>query len=304
MDKKIMSFDEFTQEIVANIKDHLPVSFSNAEIQLSEVTKNNDVTLTGITIRDLDSNISPTIYLNQYYKKYMDGADMEYILSEIADVRVKHEVKESIDISCITDFNLVRDKIVPRLSSLEWNAELLKDKPHTDIADLAVTYHIIFSKNEAGVMSVPITHKLMETWCIDLHTLHELAVKNMTVISPSKFQSLSSMLAGLLPGFNVHDENVDPETDDMLYVITSDSKVNGAANILDPVLMSAVLDRFNDFYLIPSSIHEWLLVPANGVNPSILTSMVCDVNASEVSPGERLSSHVYRYTREDGLIAA
>ena len=97
MDKKIMSFDEFTQEIVANIKDHLPVSFSNAEIQLSEVTKNNDVTLTGITIRDLDSNISPTIYLNQYYKKYMDGADMEYILSEIADVRVKHEVKESID---------------------------------------------------------------------------------------------------------------------------------------------------------------------------------------------------------------
>jgi hypothetical protein len=70
-------------------------------------------------------------------------------------------------------------------------------------------------------------------------------------------------------------------------------------------MMDRILDKFgSDFYLLPSSIHEWILVSDTGLNPAFLTSMVREVNAGEVALEERLSSHVYRYTASEGLICA
>ena len=90
-----------------------------------------------------------------------------------------------------------------------------------------------------------------------------------------------------------------------MFILSSTEKLNGAANILDAGMMGRILDRFGeDFFLLPSSIHEWILVPSAGVNPDFLTSMVRQINADEVSLEDRLSSHVYRYTAAEGLICA
>ena len=304
MDK--MTFEQFTDAIVNNIKDYLPGGFADASVALQTITKNNDHKLTGLTIRSTSSNISPTIYLEQYCEEYKDGADIRNILSDIADVRLRHEVRDCFDIRQITDFGLVKDKIVPRLSSLEWNSDLLEIRPHTQIADLAVTYCIMLKADNTGVTSIPVTFQLMETWGVDVVTLHELAVRNLTRLFPTTFVSMSSMLRGLLPAIEEDDssDGLIPQ-DDMMFILTSDQKLNGAANILDKAMMDSILERFgSDFYLLPSSIHEWILVSDKELNPSFLTSMVQEVNAGEVALEERLSSHVYRYTASEGLICA
>ena len=41
-----MLFEEFTSEVAGKIREYLPTSFSNAEIDLKIVTKNNDKKLT------------------------------------------------------------------------------------------------------------------------------------------------------------------------------------------------------------------------------------------------------------------
>ena len=118
--------------------------------------------------------------------------------------------------------------------------------------------------------------------------------------------SMSSMLRGLLPSIEDDDSSDGLFTqDDMMFILTSEQKLNGAANILDKAMMDMILDKFgSDFYLLPSSIHEWLVLPDSGLNPAFLTSMVQEVNAGEVAIEERLSSHVYRYTASEGLICA
>ena len=169
-----------------------------------------------------------------------------------------------------------------------------------------VIYYVMLAQDETGVASIPVTFKLMETWEVEVDTLHELALQNLTRLFPTTFVSMSSMLRGLLPAIEDDDSSDGLFTpDDMMFILTSVQKLNGAANILDKAMMDRILDKFgSDFYLLPSSIHEWILVSDTGLNPTFLTSMVREVNAGEVALEERLSSHVYRYTASEGLICA
>ena len=90
---------------------------------------------------------------------------------------------------------------------------------------------------------------------------------------------------------------VPPATDDMLYVLSNEARLHGAAAILNKKIMDDITDKLGkDFFILPSSIHEVLIVPKNDrTDLKDLESMVRDVNASHVSPGERLSDHVYAY---------
>ena len=79
-----MTFDEFKENIVADIKDYLPEEYADAKVQIQDVVKNNDRQLSGLTIRTEDNNIAPTIYLEDFYKQYQDGADFGDIVQHFA----------------------------------------------------------------------------------------------------------------------------------------------------------------------------------------------------------------------------
>ena len=67
--------------------------------------------------------------------------------------------------------------------------------------------------------------------------------------------------------------------------------------------MKSVVKRVGEkFYVLPSSVHELLVVPSNiGMDVGQLKEMVTSINASEVALEERLSDNVYRYSTEKGL---
>lgn len=57
-----------------------------------------------------------------------------------------------------------------------------------------------------------------------------------------------------------------------------------------------------DFYILPSSIHEILLVPDNGDKAADdLRDMVREVNATQVSPEEKLTDNVYHYDSKEHI---
>ena len=69
---------------------------------------------------------------------------------------------------------------------------------------------------------------------------------------------------------------------------------------LDILLMNFA-DRLGwDFYVLPCSIHDVLLLPVSQMpNPDCLFSMVTDANHVIVSPVDILSDSVYYYNRRD-----
>ena len=60
-----------------------------------------------------------------------------------------------------------------------------------------------------------------------------------------------------------------------------------------------------DFWILPSSIHEVVLLPDGkyGEKAEELAVIVKDINDTQLAPEEILSYHVYRYSRLTGEIS-
>jgi len=311
---KRKSFEEFKVAVVDNIIDWLPERFSNAQVSLHVVTKNNNLKLTGLTIRTGGSNVVPTIYLEGFYEKYESGVEFNDILKKIAEARLEHEVKESFDIGQITDFEQCKDKIRPRLIGAEWNKELLKECPHILIEDLAVIFSIELGTNGDRSMSATVRNEMIDTWKMTADELYKVAVQNLSDFEEGTFVSINEIVAGMMLPELLEEYDGDREAAEQMlqflipdevsmYVLSNKTQIYGASIILNARMMETVIEKLgNDFYVLPSSVHECLVVPADKkFDASDLTRMVREVNATEVLPEERLSNRVYRYTVSEGI---
>ena len=306
-----MSLDEFAKIILEKIKEFLPDRYVDSDVRLQDITKNNDTKLKAVTITVPDSNISPTIYINSMYEQYQNGKPMEEILAQIASIQAEHDKDVSIDITSITDYDKVQGKISARLVNADNNQELLSQRPYTLVGnDLAVTYCVMLGENDNGSMSVPITNQLMENYGVTVEALHEAAVRNMEQLTPASFKSMNEVMAEMmLPSLiaecdgdreqaeQMLEAMMPPMEDGKMYVLTNEQKLNGAAIVLNDKIMDLVAEKVGeDFYILPSSVHELLVIPRDaGMEISELEKMVCEVNATQVSVEERLSDHVYAY---------
>lgn len=91
--------------------------------------------------------------------------------------------------------------------------------------------------------------------------------------------------------------------DDMMYILTNDSGINGAASLLYDGVIDEFAERFAaDVIVIPSSVHEVLLVPLKEeYDVSELNMLVKEVNNTIVDEEETLADNVYIYRRKNRI---
>jgi hypothetical protein len=128
----------------------------------------------------------------------------------------------------------------------------------------------------------------------------ENARANMEEKQPVRIQSMIEVLTemmGYVPAEMTASDN------GMMYVMTNETKINGAAAmILTDKLDEFAQDRGTNVFILPSSIHEILLVKDSGdMSVRDLENMVREVNATQVSPEEQLTDHVYHYDSKDHI---
>lgn len=126
-----MEYKNFLEQVKEQIKDFLPEKFADADVIVNQVVKNNDCVLDGLIIKTEESNMAPTIYLNPYFEQINDGAEFGDVLSMIAATYEKHYIDHDMDVSAVTDYERIKDKIVCKLINGEANEQFLQDKPHT-----------------------------------------------------------------------------------------------------------------------------------------------------------------------------
>ena len=293
----IMKFEEFAEKITEDILSYLPEEFKTSKVGLRKVTKNNDVVLTGLDITQEGSVITPTIHLESFYEKYIEGMSLEEILERIADLRVQTDVKTlGFDPDEIAEFDKVRDKIFPKLVNKDFNKTKLQDLVYTEFSeteDLAVIYAIEANvKTDAGMGSITITKQIFDRWDISLEELDRIAKEN--IAGTEKFQTLREAMIEMYGGVDL---GIIPEEETpWMYFLSNKSRINGSNVILNTQVLDEVAEKVGDFIIIPSSIHEVLIVPRNEeTDTSALNDMVNDVNTSTVSKDEWLSDKVYTY---------
>ena len=295
------------EAFAGTVKSAMEVTYGeDYRVSVQEVKKNNGLVLTGLTILKKDCNIAPTIYLNQAFEQYQEGRTLESICREFIRVYEEHKVQADFDVSCVTDFSKVQNRICYKLINAEKNEELLADAPHVMLEDLAVIVYILVSKDSEGTGTITIRNNMLSFWHVDTDTLYEMALINTQRLFRGSVQSMASVMTEILS--HKLDEESAQEFYDMMvgeddmipmYVCTNTAKLNGAGVILYQGLLQEFADRVGfDFYILPSSIHETLLIPANGdMDVENLRDMVRIVNRTEVAPDEILSDSVYRYNR-------
>ena len=295
------------EAFAGTIKTAMEVNFGeDYRVSVQEVNKNNGLVLTGLTILKKDCNIAPTIYLNQAFEQYQEGRSMESICREIIRVYEEHAVHTDFDVSYVTDFAKVQSRICYKLVNAEKNEALLADAPHVMLEDLAVIFYILVNRDSEGTGTITVRNNMLSYWGVDADTLYELALANTQRMFRGSVQSMASVMTEILS--HKLDEECAREFFDMMvgeddmipmYVCTNTDKLNGAGVILYQGLLQEFADRVDsDFYILPSSIHETLLIPVNGdMDIEYLRDMVRTVNRTEVAPDEILSDSVYRYNR-------
>lgn len=210
------------------------------------------------------------------------------------------------------DIGLIKEKIVCKLINEEANQQFLQDKPYFKLEDLAVVYQILMDKTGEGTATITITDNLMDGYGIRLEELHDQALQNMDTLQPHSFKGMNETVAEMIAVDIARDQNIGmdeakemamqmmPNIPDTMYVLTNDTKVNGAAAILNDDIRQEIAEKVGEFYMLPSSIHETLIIPKDaGMEFKELEQMVQEVNQTQVAPGERLSDHVYEYDAKE-----
>ena len=305
-----MNFNEFVNEVKDNIKRFLPEAYENAEVSVMDYQKLN-TTYKGLMVKKEDETITPTINMNQLYKAYQNqpGVTMESVYRRIADVVVEAPIQ--VNLKAIMDYDIAKDNLFIRVSSAEANKDMLANVPHQLKEDLAITYHVAVSMDEEGLSSMLIKNDLLKQYGITAEQLHEDAMKSSPRIMSPEVSSMGAIMEELVEKDLFM---MSPEEREMLqesiresgqmpsfFVVTNQQRIDGAGALFYPEVMDNLGELLGqDYFILPSSIHEMLVLPDNGeVSADELRMMVTEVNATQVAPAERLTNDVYHFDTKD-----
>ncbi len=295
-----LTYDLFKEQLPDNLKKLFP---EDTQILIDSFSHNNQLCLDGLIILEPGSNISPTVYLWPYYELFLKGAALWEICQEIAAYYHKHRLTQSMDTSFFTCFEKARTRIAYKLIHYGKNRELLGTLPHFTYLDLAIVFYCLVDDDIQENASILIYNSHLDYWGVSKDTLLLFAQQNTPQLLPWRCDSLTNLLLPMLDALPKEaqlktEKALDREATPM-HVLTNDKCYLGACCILYPDVLKEISDRLNDnLFLLPSSIHEMLLVPASFVKePAALRETVHEVNLTEVAQDEILSDSIYFYDR-------
>ena len=266
------------------------------------VDKNNGVCLDALLIKKKGINLSPTIYLNSYYEDYLDGECLrEGAARLVRDYRAALP-DEGIDISFFEDYEEVRKRLAFKLISSELNEVLLENIPHLPFLDMEIAfyYSVDVGKMDGGAILIRNSH--MEHWGVKTEDLMRDSLKNAPKILPGTYREICDLMETMCP------EKSGMLTDELkglnLYVLSNERLTLGAAVILYPGMPEEVAQLLGSgFYIIPSSIHEVIVVSdKNETDITYLKDMIKVINRTQVAPQDVLSDSLYYFDTETGKI--
>ena len=180
-----------------------------------------------------------------------------------------------------------------------------KKIPHIKILDLAIIFNCLVDADETGNATILIYNQHLSLWNITKDDLYHLAMKNTPALLTYELRDMSDVLIELMAGVPCNSMKEEFEYMVPMYVLSNKSKLNGSGCIFYHNLLHNLCEKLEcDLYILPSSIHEVILIPAYDHDSyDELTSMVKEVNSTQLSKEEILSDHVYFYSRETGQIS-
>ncbi len=286
-----MDMEVFAREICTALKGRLG---DGHKVEVKETRKNNGVILHGLLVSSEGQAVVPAIYLETFLEAYESGAPFGDIVQKLLDICHEEALKGQMDMGFFRSFGQVRDRICCRLIGRKGNEGLLEEIPYVEFLDLAICFYYAYHGEEIGDGTILIYNSHMEMWDTCTAELFGLGRSNPPRLFPWTCRSLAEVMESL--GQQEGMEGMEG-MDLPLKVLSNDKYTYGAICMLYPgVVDGLAAEAGRSLYILPSSVHELILLPDSGGEPvEGLKDMVREVNRTQVAPEEVLSDSVYYY---------
>ena len=307
-------YASFVYEITAKVKELMG---DNYTVRIYKVTKNNSLELDSLVVLKEGKNFAPNIYLMSYYESYLEGTPIDELAGRLCSI-YRHCAVPFAGENFTFSYHEMKSYIIYRIVNFDSNLNLLSRIPYVRHLDLAVTFHCLVRNDDEGIGTIRITNDHIKMWQVSLKDIFTLAVNNTRRLFPPSIRRMDDVIHGMIQD-ELSGGYRDSQTEELLdqiitnktskkqqkmFILSNKKGINGASCILYEDVLRKFADHINsDFYILPSSIHEILLVPYDkNIKKDSLTEMVRDVNRTQVAPEEVLSDHVYLYSREKNKV--
>lgn len=301
-----MGYEQFQQALLEEVRHMVGERY---QLQVRMFVKNNGVKKCGMVIRDGETGMAPVLYLETYYRQYQSGVALQHLakllLQDYLRIRIDPQVKESF----FRDYHRVSGKLYCRLIGAEANEALLKQIPYEEWLDMAVVYYYSVEEEIIENATILIHREHLALWNITEEELKKTAWENTIRDFPPVYKSMQEILREFSqadPGTTEEEKKMYQEqvVDTPLHVLTNTGRMFGAVALCYPGQLKKIgLEIRGNFWVIPSSIHECLILPDDGnQNQKALDQMVREINASQLEPQEVLSDHVYYFHTATGVL--
>ena len=293
--RKHMKKEQFYEEMKKALMALKP---EEMEITFVRVDKQNRMGLHGCTLSMPDAAAAPTFYLEDLYEAYRNGTAVKDIAEGVIHFSKENNrtiIPNGID---VVDYENARKHLGLMIIGAKENREYLETLVHEVIEDLALL-PIIFIDDHLTTGCIKIKNEFLEIWGVTGQEVLEEAKLNSARVMPPTFKLMS----------DIFKENAVLDLDDLcvseeaeLFVVSNSYFMCGASVAFYPGLLESIGKRLGtDFYILPSSINELILLRDLGQNPLELLQIVKTVNRTQLQPEEVLADAVYYFSRSEGF---
>ncbi len=291
-----MNIKTFSQVMAKEVTNMLGEGHS---VDCKDVLKNNGVIYHALVIKKEGRNIAPTIYIDQMFEDYNKGSAVMTLASEVVRIYNSSAPEGELDIDFFGDFSQVSDKLFFKVVNYERNHKKLKNVPIKKIMDLAMVPLCKVRSKNFGEGTITIENAHLKDWEISEDELWENIKENANIVEPAKVESLLDVVGNIVGDTDECNDSCG------IFVVSNKDRTLGASAVFYPGVLKGLSEAFNsDLFVIPSSIHEMLVIPDPklDINPANLKEIINEVNTTTVAEEEILSNNLYMYDREEDYV--
>ncbi|GLB29083.1 hypothetical protein LAD12857_10060 [Lacrimispora amygdalina] len=307
-----MVYEQFQKAVKESLEERLGSGYC---LSLQTVTKNNGLTLDGICIGKAQEHTAPAIYLQTFYDTYQKGKPLPQILDEIIELYRTHHLPEDSFIEELHSEIPLTDRIIFRLINESANRSLLLDLPHLSYPDLdlSLIFCLSLNKSDDQLLTALIHNSHQKLWNLSTEDLYLAAKTNTPRLFPARISSLMDVIKEIT--MKASDTEIKEEDwaglfepsplSPPMYVLTNTFGAHGAACMFYEGILKDFAERTDgDLIILPSSIHEVLMIPySSQISYEELAQTVFSINQEEVAKEDRLSNHIYHYSKSQNHLS-
>lgn len=271
-------FNEIVQEVKA-LLSHLP---QGTTFEIENTKKNNNEEKPALVIREPGRSTAPIIYLDPVKESIESGkVTVQEAAEKIATIYKSSVPQNDLDIrELMKPENLFSEAI-----NRDMNKDFLETVPHENVEDISIIARCRVSEEASFV----VRNAAVGEFGMTPSELLETAKKN-TIQEGMTVRPMAEVLFGLTGEEMIPFDGIPP-----LYVISNDRNCFGATMpFISEEARKEIYEKLGeDYYLIPSSVHENLAVPASFGNPEDLKAIIGDMNSTQVQAEEVLGTMPY-----------